>query len=338
MSKGTPRKVGILVGFENTFPQAFIDAVNKMGNGEVVAEFASVGVTKDNDGKRYDVLVDRISHEIEMYKPWLKQEALNGAYVINDPFWWNADDKYFDNALVAKLGVAVPRTVVLPSQTPHPRTTSKSYRNMALMDWDEIFDYLKFPLFMKPYDGGGWRNVYKCRTPEEVFENYHQTGQLVMVLQEAIEFDSYCRCLCVGKDRIIPIKYDPKAKETTGFGAYLDSDEFEPGKSALADRIHRDARVINHALNYDMNSVEFAVRDGVPYAIDFMNPAPDMDYYSITPKYFDRVVEAMSSFAVEIAKIGKPLNTEHYPWRTLLETGGELPQRIPIVKEPVTAK
>lgn len=338
MSKGTPRKVGILCGFEETFPKAFIEAVNRKGNGEVVADFAMVGVTRDTDDKRYDVLVDRISHEIEMYKPWLKQEALNGAYVINDPFWWVADDKFFDNALVAKLGVAVPRTVILPSVTPHPRTTSKSYRNMALMDWDAIFDYLKFPIFMKPYDGGGWRHVYKCRNAQEVFDNYHQTGQLVMVLQEAIEFDSYCRCLCVGKDHIIPIKYDPKAKETTGFGAYLDSDEFEPGKSALADRILRDARVINHALGYDMNSVEFAIRDGVPYAIDFMNPAPDMDYYSITPKYFDRVVDAMSSFVIDLARSDKTLNTAHYPWRKVLETAGELPQPVKIGKQPAAAK
>ncbi|MBM3266752.1 MAG: hypothetical protein FJZ01_03800 [Candidatus Sericytochromatia bacterium] len=321
------KKVGILVGWEDTFPPAFIDAVNKKGNGEISAEMAQVGNTTHEDEKRYDVLVDRISHEIHMYKPWLKLAALNGTYVINDPFWWLSDDKFFDNALISRLGLAAPRTVVLPSFERNPSTTEKSHRNMLLMDWGKLFDYLKFPMFMKPYDGGGWKHVYKCKTPEEVFYYYSQTGQHVMMLQEAIEFELYCRCLCIGRDNIIPIEYDPTAKERTGFGQYVIGDRFEAGKSALADRIIQEARVINNALGYDMNSVEFAVRkesgEYVPYAIDFMNPAPDMDYYSIQEPYFKRVVAAMSDLVVDIAKNGRELNTGHYPWRKLLAAGGQ---------------
>ena len=318
---GVTKKVGILVGWEDTFPHAFIEAVNKKGNGEIEASFAKVGVTKSDDTKRYDVLVDRISHEITMYKPWLKLQAINGTYVINDPFWWISDDKFFDNALIERLGLPAPRTVVLPSHVPNPNTTDKSHRNMMLMDWQEIFDYLKFPMFMKPYDGGGWKNVYKCKTPEEVFINYAKSGQLVMVLQEAIEFNrgDYVRCLCIGKDTIIPIEYDPGAKERTGFGQYIIGDKFEAGKSKLSDTIIAYCKTINHALGYDMNSVEFAIRDGIPYAIDFMNPAPDMDFYSITEPYFKRAVEAMSDFAVRLATTNAKPNTGHYPWRNQLD-------------------
>lgn len=326
------KTVALLVGWEETFPKAFLEAVNRKGNGEVEAVLAKVGVTKMSDEKTYDVIVDRISHEIHMYKPWLKNQALKGAYVINDPFWWLADDKFFDNALVEQLGVAVPKTVVLPSFTPNPNTSEKSHRNMMLMDWEEIFNYVGFPCFLKPYDGGGWKHVYKCRTPQDVFENYAKSGQLVMVLQEGIEFESYCRCLCIGKDTIIPIKYDPGAKERTGFGAYVQSEEFEKGP--LAERILRDARVINHALGYDMNSVEFAIRDGIPYAIDFMNPAPDMDFYSLTEPYFKKVVDAFSDYVIDLAKSGADPNTRHYPWRELLKTGGKLPE----VKSAVTTK
>lgn len=160
-----PKKVGILVGWEDTFPPAFIDAVNKKGDGDVVAEMAKVGVTTSEDPMRYDVIVDRISHDIIMYKPWLKLAALNGTHVINDPFWWVSDDKFFDNGMIQRLGLPAPRTVVLPSYERNPNTSEKSHRNMLLMDWGQIFDYLKFPMFMKPYDGGGWKNVYKCRTP-----------------------------------------------------------------------------------------------------------------------------------------------------------------------------
>ena len=303
---------------------------------------AQVGVTTHEDPKRYDVIVDRISHEITMYKPWLKMAALNGTHVINDPFWWISDDKFFDNSLISKLGLPAPRTVVLPSFERNPSTTEKSHRNMLLMDWGKIFDYLKFPMFMKPYDGGGWKNVFKCKTPEDVFRNYAKTGQLVMILQESIEFELYTRCLCIGQDTIIPIEYDPTAKERTGFGQYVIGDRFEAGKSALADRMIRDARVINHALGYDMNSVEFAIRkegtEYVPYAIDFMNPAPDMDFYSIQEPYFKRVVDAMSNLVIDLANGKRELTTNHYPWRKLLDNGGKLPGETGSKKETVAAK
>ncbi|MBI6545530.1 MAG: hypothetical protein HY692_01975 [Cyanobacteria bacterium NC_groundwater_1444_Ag_S-0.65um_54_12] len=316
MTKENPKKVGILVGWEDTFPPAFIEAVNKKSEGDVTATFAQIGVTKHEDTLAYDVIVDRISQDIELYKPWLKQQALNGAYVINDPFWWLADDKFFDNALVAKLGVAVPRTVILPSYQRNPNTSEKSHRNLQLMDWEEIFNYLNFPMFLKPYTGGGWKKVYKVRSAEEFFYCYAQTGQTVMVLQEAIDFDSYVRCLCIGKDNIMPIKYDPHNRQYL-----IDHKHLTP---ELGEKIVRDARVICHALNYDMNSIEFAIRDGVPVAIDFLNPAPDMDYYSITPFYFDWVVEAMSTFVVELARRTPASSTGYYPWKRLLETGGEL--------------
>jgi glutathione synthase/RimK-type ligase-like ATP-grasp enzyme len=306
---GEPKRVGILVGWEDTFPKAFIQAVNEKGNGEVVAEFAKVHAPTSNEPKRYDVIVDRISHEIEIYKPFLKNAVLQGTYVINDPFWWLADDKFFDNSLIENLGVAAPRTAILPPVERNPTTRPESHRNLMLTDWEAIFDYVKFPAFLKPYDGGGWKHVYKVNNREEFFHYYHQTGRLVMVLQEFIDFDHYVRCLCIGKDNIMPIKYDPKNR------CYVeDHNHLSP---ELGAKIVRDATVINQALGYDMNSVEFAIRDGVPYAIDFMNPAPDMDYYSILPHYFDWVVGAMSDFVIKVAREERQM-AEHYPWARLV--------------------
>jgi hypothetical protein len=61
------------------------------------------------------------------------------------------------------------------------------------------------------------------------------------------------------------------------------------------------ARTLVRALGYDMNSIEFAIRDGVPYAIDFMNPAPDFDVNSLTPKYFEWAVKTMADVCIELA-------------------------------------
>lgn len=309
-SEKNPKKVGILVGWEDTFPQAFIKAVNTKGQGKVVAEFAKVHAPKMGEHPGYDILVDRISHEIELYKPYLKNAVIQGSYVINDPFWWIADDKFFDNSLVERMGVAVPKTVVLPPVQAKSTTRPESHRNMALTDWKEIFDYIKFPAFLKPYDGGGWKHVYKVHNAEEFFHYYHQTGQLIMILQEFIDFDHYIRCICVGKDNIMPIKYDPKNR------CYVQ--DHNHMSAELGSRVVRDARTINHALGYDMNSCEFAVRDGIPYAIDFMNPAPDMDYYSILPHYFDWVVGAMSDFVIQVANENRSM-AEHYPWHKMLK-------------------
>lgn len=307
---GAPKKVGILVGWEDTFPHAFIKRVNEKGDGKVVAEFAKVHAPKMGEHPGYDVLVDRISHEIEIYKPYLKNAVVNGTYVINDPFWWISDDKFFDNSMIERLGVAVPKTVVLPPFQANPSTRPESHRNLMLTQWKEIFDYIKFPAFLKPYDGGGWKNVYKVNSPEEFFHYYHQTGRLIMVLQEFIDFDLYIRCITVGKDNIMPIKYDPKNR------CYIVDHNFMSAE--LGAKVVRDARVINHALGYDMNSVEFAVRDGIPYAIDFMNPAPDMDYWSITPHYFEWVTEAMSDFVIKVANEDRKM-AEHYPWAKMLK-------------------
>ncbi|MFX9008100.1 hypothetical protein ABTN33_19455, partial [Acinetobacter baumannii] len=59
---------------------------------------------------------------------------------------------------------------------------------------------------------------------------------------------------------------------------------------------------INKYLGYDFNTVELALRDGVPYAIDFCNPAPDADIKSVGQENFDWVVETAATFAIEKAQ------------------------------------
>lgn len=308
----TPKKIGLLVGFEDSFPHAFINKVNEKGEGEVVAEFVRVAAPKMGEHCGYDLIVDRISHEIPTYKPFLKNAVLTGTYVVNDPFWWLADDKFFDAGLVSQLGIAHPKTVVVPSKRRFPRTTEMSYRNQALVDWKEVFDYIGFPAIVKPYDGGGWRNVYKVNNIQEFFRAYEETGTLVMVVQECIEFDDYFRCLSIGKDNVLPIRYNPRAyfheRYVPGF-----ADQNDP----LVARVIKDSRTICHALGYDMNSVEFACKDGVPYAIDFMNPAPDMDYYSIRPENFEWVVNAMADMTIQYVKEGRKMPIRHN-WQAML--------------------
>jgi len=244
----------------------------------------------------YDVIIDRISHEVPMYRSYLKHAVLAGTTVINNPFMWTADDKFFGASLVSRLGVSSPKTVVLPNKQYVPGIKhDESLRNLEFpLDWHGVIQHVGLPCILKDAHGGGWRDVYVCRSLDELIHHYDQSGLLTMIVQEFIEWEHFVRCMCLGQEEILPMKYDPRVRK------YLvEHDHLSP---QLGARIVADAQTIVRALGYDMNSIEFAVRGGVPYAIDFMNPAPDMDINSLTPEYFQWVVTHMADLAINLAK------------------------------------
>jgi hypothetical protein len=292
-------RVGLLVGREWSFPPAFIEEVNRRNAG-VVAEYARLGGTRMDEPCPYAVLIDRISHEVPYYRTYLKNAVLQGATVINNPFMWTADDKFFEASLAVRLGVAHPKTVVLPNKEYVPGIVhSESLRNLVYpLDWKAILDYVGLPCVLKDAHGGGWKNVSVCHSLDELIWHYNQSGLLTMVVQEFINWDQYVRCLCLGQEHVLPIKYDPHARRYHVEHRHL-GDE-------LGQRIVTDSLKLVRALGYDMNSVEWAVRDGVPYAIDFMNPAPDLDVNSLTPTYFDWAVKHLADLAVKLARHPRP--------------------------------
>lgn len=309
-------RIGIIVGMEDTFPQAFIAKVNETPGFR--AEIAKIGGTREVFDPPYRVLIDRLSHEVPFYRFHLKAASLAGTYVINDPLWWSADEKFFGFSLAAKIGVQVPRTVMLPQRSYMASIdTRRSLRNLEFpLDWKGIADYVGFPAIMKPADGGGWKHVTRVNNMKELLETYNKSGEIVMTLQQFIDFDEYVRCICIGKDFILPIKYDPKLIGRNGTrGAYIETEGFLP--KALEQQVLDGAWALNHALGYDMNSVEFACKDGVPYAIDFTNPAPDMDIRSILPKHFHIVVDEMAKFAIKCAREGRQ-NHDGYAFRRFM--------------------
>lgn len=292
-------KVGLLVGREWSFPPAFIEEVNGRSAG-VVAEYVKLGGTQMDEPNEYAVIIDRISHEVPYYRSYLKNAVLQGTTVINNPFMWTADDKFFEASLATKLGVASPKTVVLPNKDYVPGIVhDESLRNLKFpIDWEALIDYVGLPCVLKDAHGGGWKEVYICHTMEALWRAYDQSSLLTMVLQEFIEWDHYVRCMCIGQEHVLPMKYDPKARRYHVEHAHLSSE--------LGQRVIEDALKLVRALGYDMNTVEFAIRDGVPYAIDFMNPAPDMDINSLTPHYFSWCVKRMADMAIDLAQNPRP--------------------------------
>ncbi len=292
------KKIGLLRGMETTFPDALVHYINEKYDG-VHAEFVQLEAINMDADPGYDVIIDRISHEVPFYRSYLKWASLKGTYVVNNPFWWSADDKFIDNIIAQEADVAVPKTVILPHKQHPPNTESSSFRNLKYpINWDAVFEYVGFPSFLKPHDGGGWRDVTKINNPQDLFDAYNDSADLCMMLQEGIEFESYYRCYGIGQKYVKIMKYNPGAEPHL---RYHDVPQ-APTPKALHEKMERDVLAICKALDYDMNTVEFAIRDGIPYAIDFMNPAPDADYYSVGAENFDWVVKHMAEFVVDKAK------------------------------------
>lgn len=317
------KKVGIIVGREQTFPQALIRSINERGAGNVTAEMIEVGgVRHDQLDKTYDVVIDRISHEIPFYRAYMKRLALEGAKVINNPFWWSADDKFFNFSLATKLGVAIPRTVLLPQKAYIEGVTSESLRNLEFpLDWQGIVDYVGLPAIIKPFDGGGWKNVSRVNSMEELWSVFDTTGTLCMTLQEFIPFEQFVRCYCIGQEEVMIMPYDPTK-------SYLSGEQYiqDPNYLTLelSDRIRRDCLTLCRALGYDINTLEFAIRDQVPYAIDFMNPAPDADLHSVGEFYHNWVTDAVTRLVFR--KLDEGAVRPQLRWDALLGGSSSVPQ------------
>jgi glutathione synthase/RimK-type ligase-like ATP-grasp enzyme len=314
------KKIGILFGRERSFPPALEQEINKRGEGKVVAEAVRVGALRQDVPPGYDLILDRISHEVPFYRSYVKAAVAMGAQVVNNPFWWSADDKFLCNIIARSAGVAVPKTVLLPHKQNPPNTSGESFSNLEFpLDWDGVFSYLGFPIFLKPADGGGWRDVYKVHDPEAFFQAYDRTRELCMMAQEGIEFTEYYRCYVLGRERVRLMRYDPKAPFERRY-----VQNAPPTEASLLRRIEKDCLALCDALGYDFNTVEFAVRGGVPVAIDFMNPAPDCDLFSIGQENFDWVLASSADFLIERARAPRPF-----------ETTGSWPKRIGRAAEAV---
>jgi hypothetical protein len=243
----------------------------------------------------------------------LKNAAISGTAVINNPFWQSADEKFFNNALAVKLGVPVPKTVILPSYEKPSDTQDSSFTNLKFpLGWEKIFEHIGWPAYMKPHSGGGWKSVYKLNSVDDFFKAYKETAQLVMMVQEEIIFTEYFRCYCLGRKYVRVMQYEPRNPHHLRYVV-----NGPPAAAKMVKKVHDYVLDLCNALGYDFNTVEMAVRDGIPYAIDFCNPAPDADIKSVGQENFEWVVEHAAKMAVEKARAQKP-GQDNLTWGTFV--------------------
>ncbi len=328
MTQTASKNIGILRGQENKFPEALIDSINNRNEPGIHAEMIQIDKFIQGEPSGYDVIVDRISHDVPFYRAWLKNAAAFGTAVLNNPFWLDTEEKLIANVVAQQIGIPVPKSVLLPSNQHPPDTSGKSFRNLSMpLNWESIFNHIGFPAYMKPFSGGGWKNVYKIDTPEELYAKHQETGTLVMLLQEEIQFDAYFRCYCIGGTDVHIMPYNPANPHHERYIADY------PHVSQLSLMQIKDYVIaLNQALGYDINTVEFALRDGIPYAIDFTNPAPDANPDSVGQQNYDWLLNAVTDMVIRRAKTHVP-GQNNLNWGTFMRssTNGRLMERMEVM-------
>ncbi|MEZ4639686.1 MAG: hypothetical protein R2873_20985 [Caldilineaceae bacterium] len=222
---------------------------------------------------------------------------MQGVYVINNPYARIVEDKFTANEIARQAGVAIPKSIILPNKEYIADITSDSLSNLVHpLDWEGIVDYIGLPAVLKPAVGGGWKSVSIVHSIDEMIAAYDASGQLSLIVQEFINWDRYLRCICIGRKQVLPIAWDPNRP-------FHERYRSDPGylSPELGARVVEDALKLCDGLGHDMNTVEFAIRDGVPIAIDFTNSAPDFDIVSLGEWHFNWVLKAMADLVIEKA-------------------------------------
>jgi hypothetical protein len=294
MSNGPEKKIGLIIGREWSWPSAFITEVNKRNAG-VTAEFVKLGGTFLDRPLEYDVMVDRMSHEIPYYRVSLKAAALQGVYVINNPFTWASDDRFFGISLARHLGMSTPRSVVLPNKRVETQVVPESFRNLEYpMNWRGIIDYVGVPAILKDADPGGPRKSQRVHDVDDLIQKYDESDTLTMIVQEVIESDFHIHVFVIGQEQTLAVRYNPE--EATYLQDLGDVEE------VLVSQMKQDAISISRYYGYDVNMVEYVIRDGVHIVVNPTNPAPDMDINRLKPAHFSWCVNALADWSIAVAR------------------------------------
>jgi len=297
------KKIGLLIGYtyDWSWPHLFIEEINK-NHKNLDVEYIPYSGLRDTDECEYDVIVDRISHVAQFYRPYLKTAILQGKHVLNNVFNSILDDKFTQANLLISLGIKSPKTVMLPNKD-YITTIDhhSSLRNLIYpIPWEKHVDYLGgFPLILKDVIGYGWENVFVVNSLNELYDSYNQTGLRTMILQEYINWDDYSRCLCFGQKDILVTRYVPESRQ------YL--------PASFPTEIQKDivekSIIIAKSLEIDFFSIEWAIKNNELYAIDFLNYVPDLDVASLGFELQKTCVSKLAKLCVDLAYSHKKQKT-----------------------------
>lgn len=281
-------KIGILT-YDDEWAQELIHELNlRLEN--VEARVIGISDISLFQPLEYKIILDRQSYLEPYLRCAMKHAALHGTYVINNPFSCSLDDKFFFYGIAEKLGMNVPRTLMLPPFNPD----YEFGHVLPPVSWKWVEKEMKFPAVLKPVNGYAWRNVFFVNSIEELAEIYKQTDNETMILQERVEYGEYVRTFVVGKKHVLPVKYVPEERKYVYTKDFLSEE--------MRKKIERICVKLNTVLDYDINTVEIGIVGEKPYLIDFSNYVPEIRRYNLPEEYYHWIVEKIAKTIVDYAR------------------------------------
>ncbi len=300
--------VGLLLGAEEDWPQAFEAILRRVGSIEVdgvLHEFRSERLTIEPfdlaDPVRADLVIDRLAHWYYHPREWLKKASMvNGTYLLNSPFTFQSMEKHSAYCALLRLGLDVPRTVLVPYKNPvdNVRWAYTSAKYNQPFDLSAIARDLGYPLYMKPFDGGGWRGVTRIESETELHRAYDESGEMLMHLQAAVPYDSTALALSIGPETLV-MDYRP---ERPPHNRYAVSHSFL--SPVAGRRTAAISRIVNAFFGWELNATELLVKGDRVSPIDYANACPDLSVTSLH-YYFPSAIRALVRWTVYCLATGR---------------------------------
>jgi hypothetical protein len=312
--------IGLLLGAEEDWPQAFEALLGRVGpvkdqtgtTHEFSAERLSIEPFDLTDPVRVGLVIDRLAYWYYHPREWLKKAALmNGTYLLNSPFTFQAMEKHSAYCAMLRLGLKIPRTVLVPYKNPvdNVRWAYTSAKYNRPFDLDAIADDLGYPMYMKPFDGGGWRGVSRINNREDLHKAYDESGEMLMHLQATVEYEKFARALSIGAETMV-MDFQPDEPMHNRYAVSHDFLSSSAGHQAVAI-----SRIVNAFFGWEFNSCEMLVSGDSVHPIDYANACPDVAVTSLH-YYFPWAIGALVKWSVFSLVTGRrtkvDLHTERY--------------------------
>jgi hypothetical protein len=294
--------IGLLLGTEDDWPRAFEEILRRVGpvagadGGRHAFDCERITIEPFGlrDRPRYNLVIDRLAYWYYVPREWLKKVSLmDNVYLLNSPFTFQSMEKHAAYCAMLRLGLKVPETVLVPYKNPvdNARYAYTAARYNQPFDLDAIAMRIGYPLFMKPYDGGAWRGVSRISNPAELHAAYDQSGEMLMHLQKAIDYDVFARSLSIGAETMV-MRFQPDQPMHLRYA--VDHDFLSPQAGSEVVTI---GRLVNSFFRWEFNSCETLVKDGEVYPIDYANACPDVALTSLH-YYFPWAIRALVKWCV----------------------------------------
>jgi hypothetical protein len=303
--------VGLLLGTEEDWPQAFEHLLGRVGPIEYGGETHELTCERIFNEPfdlryrpRYSLVIDRLGWWYTVPREWLKKISLmDDVYLLNNPFTFQAMEKHAAYCAMIRLGLKVPETWLIPHKQPpaNPRFQPTAERYNRPFDLDEIATRVGYPLYMKPFDGGQWVGVTRIRDAEELHAVYDRSGERLMHVQAAVEdFDVFARSLSIGAETMV-MHFEPDRPLHDRYQVDHDFLSAETG-----DEVVTISRLVNAFFRWEFNSCETIVKDGVAYPIDYANASPDVALTSLH-YYFPWAIRALVRWTAFCSATRRPM-------------------------------